>query len=151
MRLLLTALVLIAAPVAARAQAVETIRAEEPLVADAQTFMAWYAHDLRKGNREGIIARYDRRGDYIPTDEKGYHSFEEVGAIYRGKEWSAPASFEWKGLVYEPMGADAIMVTGHFVWGLPVGKSLTFAYTGVLVRQEGQLRIRLEHESPITS
>jgi len=36
---------------------------------------------------------------------------------------------------------------GLFDWGLADGRKLTFSYTGLLVRIEGELRIRLEDES----
>lgn len=62
--------------------------------------------------------------------------------------WSPPASFEWRGLAYEPVGPDAVVVTGQFLWGEASGAPLTFSYTGLLVRRDGRLRIRLEDEDP---
>ena len=151
MRTLLTCLALVAAPLAAHAQIAPSTLADAPIVSEASRFMRDYAADLRAGNREGIIARYDRRGVYFPTDAKGFLGFDEVGTIYRGQQWRAPASFEWHGLSYEPLGPDAVSVTGQFVWGLGDGKRMTFAYTGLLVRQDVVLRIRVEHESAISS
>lgn len=151
MRTILLALTLLASPLPAFAQAAPAAVAEAPIVAEARAFMDGYANDLRAGNRDGIIARYDRRGVYFPTDAKGLMSLDEVAKIYRSAEWNAPASFEWQGLAFEPAGPDAVAVTGKFVWGLSNGKSFTVAYTGLLVRQDGVLRIRVEHESPITS
>lgn len=118
------------------------------LVREAEAFMESYARDLRSGAREAIAARYDRRGAYMV----GFGRSELVPADslreqYR-TSWRPPASFEWRGLAYEPVGPDAVVVTGQFVWGRPTGAPRTFSYTGLLVRQDGQLRIRLEDEDP---
>lgn len=150
MRTILTAIALLASPLAAFAQAAPAAVAEAPIVAEARAFMTGYAADLRSGNREGLVARYDRRGVYFPTTQSRFMSFEGIGNLYRG-EWGPPVSFEWKDLTFEPLGPDAIAVTGHFLWEEPRGQTALLAYTGVLVRQDGVLRIRIEHESLITS
>lgn len=150
MRTILTALALIAAPAAASAQAAPAATTEAPIVAEARAFMASYAEDLRSGNREGLIARYDRSGVYFPMDGPGVTSIENVGKIYRGDGWQPPASFEWQGLVFKPMNADTILVTGAFLWGRADGKTRHISYTGLFVRRDGMLRIQLEHESGIS-
>jgi hypothetical protein len=45
------------------------------------------------------------------------------------------------------VGDDSVIVVGLFDWGLADGRKLTFSYTGLLVRIEGELKIRLEDES----
>lgn len=149
MRTLLTALALIAAPLSAQAQTATPATVEAPIATEARAFMASYAVDLLAGNREALIARYDRSGVYFPMDGPGMTPIEDVAKIYRGDGWQPPASFEWQGLVFKPMNADAILVTGAFLWGRADGKKRHISYTGLFVRQDGVLRIQIEHESAI--
>jgi hypothetical protein len=108
--------------------------------------MAGYADDLRHGRRVSIVDRYDRRGAYrVGEGEKTLESWELIRAAYL-TQWSPPSSFVWRDLSYEPLG-DAVIVIGLFDWGLADGRKLSFSYTGLLVRQDGELRIRLEDES----
>src|SRR5687767_2370782 len=116
------------------------------LVTMAERFMASYAEDLRTGNREGIIARYDRRGGYlVGNGRKQFISYDSTRAYYL-TAWSPPTSFAWQDLSYEPVGDDAVVVTGRFTWGQPSGP-LQLSYTGLLLRDGDELRIRLEDES----
>jgi hypothetical protein len=118
-----------------------------PIDVDAREFMSGYAEDLRHGRRQAIVERYDRRGAYrVGEGEKNLESWELIRAAYM-TQWTPPASFVWRDLSYEPVGNDAVMVIGLFDWGLADGRRLTFSYTGLLVRQDGELRIRLEDES----
>lgn len=122
--------------------------ADSALVAEARAFMDAYAHDLRTGDREAIAARYDRRGAYIMFNgERSAAAWDTIREQYR-THWQAPAAFDWLDLVFEPAGADAVVVNGHFLWTLPGGRPpMRFRYTGLLMRQDGDLRIRLEDES----
>ena len=118
-----------------------------PIDVDAREFMSGYAEDLRHGRRQAIVERYDRRGAYrVGEGEKNLESWELVRAAYM-TQWTPPASFVWRDLSYEPIGNDAVIIVGLFDWGLADGRQLTFSYTGLLVRQDGELRIRLEDES----
>jgi len=118
-----------------------------PIEADAREFMSAYAEDLRHGRRQSIVERYDRRGAYrVGEGEKNLESWELIRAAYL-TQWTPPASFSWRDLSYEPIGTDAVMVIGLFDWGLADGRRLAFSYTGLLMRQDGELRIRLEDES----
>ena len=118
-----------------------------PIDVDAREFMSGYAEDLRHGRRQAIVERYDRRGAFrVGEGEKNLESWELIRAAYM-TQWTPPASFAWRDLSYEPVGNDAVMVIGLFDWGLADGRRLTFSYTGLLVRQDGELRIRLEDES----
>lgn len=115
--------------------------------ADAQEFMAGYARDLRAGDRQAIAARYDQRGAYIAGGgEQQLTTPEAIRARYQNVGWSAPARFEWRGLSYEPVGSDAVLVSGKFEWTTSAGQTLPASYTALLVRQDGVLRIRAEHE-----
>ncbi|HEY0243656.1 MAG TPA: hypothetical protein VGC52_13410 [Gemmatimonadaceae bacterium] len=114
---------------------------------DAREFMAGYADDLRHGRRQSIIERYDRRGAYrVGEGEKNLESWELIRAAYL-TQWTPPARFAWRDLSYEVVSENAVIVIGLFEWGLADGRSLTFSYTGLLVRSEGELKIRLEDES----
>lgn len=113
----------------------------------ARDFMLGYSDDLRNGRRQAIANRYDRRGAYrVGEGEKTLESWELIRAAYLS-QWSPPTRFAWKDLSYEPVGEDAVIVVGLFEWGLADGRMLSFSYTGLLVRQDGELRIRLEDES----
>lgn len=120
---------------------------EVPIDADAREFMASYAEDLRNGRRQAIVDRYDRRGAYrVGEGEKTLESWELIRAAYM-TQWTPPASFGWRELSYERVAPEAILVIGLFEWGLADERRITFSYTCLLVRQDGELRIRLEAES----
>ncbi len=118
-----------------------------PIEADAREFMSGYAEDIRHGRRQAIVERYDRRGAYrVGEGEKNLESWDLIRAAYM-TQWTPPTNFVWRDLSYEPVGNDAVIVIGLFDWGLADGRRLAFSYTGLLVRQDGELRIRLEDES----
>ncbi|HEX8696767.1 MAG TPA: hypothetical protein VF746_30390 [Longimicrobium sp.] len=118
------------------------------LVGEAQAFMESYARDLLAGERDLLVGRYDPRGAYMVGDgEKAFLPPDSIRAIYHGR-WRPPASFEWRNLSYEPVGPDAVVVTGQFVWGVSAERQLPpYAYTALLVRHDGRFRIRVENES----
>ena len=119
----------------------------EALVSEAQAFMDAYAADLRAGARERIADRYDPRGAWLVGEgRKALHPADSIRARYVGR-WRPPASFEWEDLSYEAVGPDAVVVTGRFLWGVSAERRFTYSYTGLLLRQGGRLRIRLEDES----
>ena len=118
-----------------------------PIETEARDFMDDYADDLRSGRRQSIADRYDKRGAYrVGEGQKVLETLESIRASYM-RGWAPPATFAWRDLSFEPLGADAVVVTGLFDWGTATGKNLAFSYTGLLVRQDGELRIRLEDES----
>lgn len=122
-------------------------RGDVPIDIDAREFMAGYADDLRHGRRQSIVDRYDRRGAYrVGEGEKNFESWNLIRAAYM-TQWTPPVRFGWRELSYEVVSDDAVLVVGLFDWGLADGRKLTFSYTGLLVRIEGELRIRLEDES----
>jgi hypothetical protein len=115
--------------------------------AEARAFMESYAQDLRAGAREAIVARYDPRGSYrVGNGQKVFEPLDSIRAVYMGP-WQAPAAFEWRDLSYEVLSKDAVMVVGRFEWTDAQGRMLPISYTGLLLRQDGQWRIRLEDES----
>jgi hypothetical protein len=127
----------------------EASRSQEPaIVAEARTFMDGYAADLRSGARDALGNRYDPRGLYLSGEgRKALLPPEGVRAMYRGAGWQPPKGFEWVDLSYEPLGTDAVLVMGRFNWEQQAGAPIRASYTGLLVRSNGQLRIRHEHES----
>jgi hypothetical protein len=118
------------------------------IVAEARAFMDGYAVDLRTGDRAAIAARYDRRGAYFAGHGRSeLETWAQIEARYRD-DWRPPAAFEWRDLAYEPAGPDAVVVTGLFTWTRAADvEPLLLSYTGLLLRQDGELRIRLEDES----
>jgi hypothetical protein len=144
----LLALGLIAAP--ASAQSSSTAAAEAPIVVEARAFMARYADDLIQGNRAAVAARYDRNGAWHvgPTGAE-LESWDKIDNRYR-RRWAPPSSFEWRGLAYEQVGPDSVLVVGGFNWW-PLKKAdsppLVYSYTALLVRRGGELKIRLENEA----
>jgi hypothetical protein len=125
---------------------VEVQRDRDP-EAEARAFMESYAQDLRAGAREAIVARYDPRGSYrVGNGQKTFEPLDSTRAIYMGP-WQPPAAFEWRDLSYEVISDDAVMVVGRFEWTDAQGRMLPISYTGLLLRQDGQWRIRLEDES----
>ena len=165
MKTILAVLLIAASPAAARAQAdqappgeaaAERATAEIERRADsaamqieAEAFMASYADELRAGNRAAIAARYDRRGAWrLGHGEKSFEQWPAIRDFYAGPQWRPPASFEWRELSFEPAGPDAVVVAGLFRWGSGGGgEPRTYSYTALLVRRDGELRIRLEDES----
>jgi len=147
MRFIAALLLLFAVTTPAAAQPAEP--REPPIIAEARAFMAAYADALRAGDRTGIAARYDRRGAYfLGNGRKRFETQAQIQAIYASNDWQPPHRFEWRDLSFEPVGADAVVIAGQFAWTLAAGEApMIFSYTGLLHRQDGALRIRLEDES----
>lgn len=140
----------LAAQTAAPPQGVRTTQAAEaPVVREARAFMAVYARVLQAGDRAGITALYDRRGAHLQGfggDRFGTHA--QISSSYRDK-WSPPKNFEWHDLRYDAISPDAVAVVGRFTWTPPQGDPMLASYTALLVRRDGALRIRVEHESAV--
>ena len=119
------------------------------LFMQARTFMDAYAEDLRRGDRAAIAARYDREGAWLVGEGTSSHeTLAQLTARYASADWRPPARFEWRDLAYLMLGPDTVLVTGLFLWTpAPDAQPLTYSYTGLLQRQDGAMRIRLEHES----
>ncbi|HEX8572304.1 MAG TPA: hypothetical protein VF759_06100 [Allosphingosinicella sp.] len=137
-------------PAAAAAQPPAAAAAEAPIVAEAREFMKRYGDDLWQGNRTAIAERYDRTGAWhVGPGRAELETWDKIALRYR-RRWAPPASFEWRNLAYEPLGPDSVLVVGGFLWW-PQKKAeqapLEYSYTGLLVRRDGQLRIRLENEA----
>jgi hypothetical protein len=146
MRIIIALLALFAAtPLAAQ----PAPRPEPAVVTEARAFMAAYADALRAGDRAGIAGRYDRTGAYfLGNGMKRFETHAQIVANYAGPDWQPPHRFEWRDLSYEPAGHDAVVIAGQFAWTPREGAApLVFSYTGLLRRQYGVLRIRLEDES----
>ena len=115
--------------------------------AEARAFMEGYAEDLRAGNRDGIVARYDARGAWIVFQgERRFLPLDAIRARYHGG-WTQPHAFEWRELSYEPAGPDAVAVVGGFLWITSPADTSRFSYTAHLARGDNGLRIRIENET----
>ena len=143
------ALALAPATMLASAPAAAAQAAETPLVTEARAFMDAYQAELIEGHREAIAARYDPTGAFLMGG--GLKEFETHAAIERRyvEDWSPPAAFAWRDLSYEQVGPDAVIVAGLFDWTWGEAATETWSYSAVLVRRDGQLRIRMEHEDPM--
>lgn len=125
--------------------------AEPPIVAEAKAFMAAYADELRTGDRAAIAGRYSRRGAYsLGWNAKRFEDHAVIAAGYAGADWQKPFSFSWLDLSYEPLGPDSIVVIGGFAWGKDDKSAPRIAaYSSLLRREAGGLRIRVEHENQL--
>jgi len=134
-------------PALIQAQATDLKSSTQSIEHEAREFMLGYADDLRSGRRLSIAARYDKRGAFrVGEGEKIFETPEMIRACYL-TQWVPPRTFEWRNLSYEVLSPDAVIVVGLFDWGTGDGRKVAFSYTGLLTRQEGVLRIRLEDES----
>jgi hypothetical protein len=147
--LVLTVALLISAPAVAMAQSASEAAAEPTIIIEARDFMAGYARDLLAGNRAGIAARYDRQGAWmVHAGQARLIAHDSIVRRY-AEDWDAPSAFEWRDLVFIPSGVDSVTVVGRFVWTSTGEEPAQIAYHGQFVRQDGQLRIRVEDETPV--
>lgn len=120
-----------------------------PAVEDeARQFMETYAAEFRAGDFESVIGRYHRDGAYVVGyGNKEFFPFDSIALRYP-QGLPAPALFELGDLSFEVLSNDAVVVAGTFrLKFLPEDPEEVTSYTGLLVRQDGELRIRLEDES----
>lgn len=118
--------------------------------ADARAFMDGYAQDLRRADQEAVIGRYDRTGAWFVSGGVGeWLSPEQIAGNYRSEAWRPPADFAFRDLAFVTAGEDVVTVTGRFSWPMPDGSAPTIAYHALLVRIDGQWRIRVEDETPV--
>jgi pimeloyl-ACP methyl ester carboxylesterase len=114
---------------------------------EARQFMAGYAKDLLSHDPDAIAGRYSRRGTYVvfPGDWN-LQPHDSIASMYR-ERWQGPEAFEWHDLSYEVIGEDAVAVIGGFRFETDENSGVLGTYTALLVREDGELRIRLENES----
>ena len=119
------------------------------VIGEAQRFMDAYARDLAAGDRAAIAHRYMRGGAwFLGHGRKDFEPYTRIEARYAGSEWTPPRSFAWRDLSIEPAGRDAVVVAGLGLWEPSDGSRIvTISYTALLLREDGELRIRLEDES----
>lgn len=116
------------------------------LTAEVQSFLVRYAEDLRTPNRERIIQRYHSNGAYfLFNGSKSFVTFDAIEDRYLGG-WQPPSKFEWCDISVETISNDAAVVVAVFNWSTVEGTQ-QFSYTALLLRQNGELRIRLEDEA----
>lgn len=114
---------------------------------EVREFYASYAEDLRQHRREAIADRYDPRGIFfLGHGVKRLESFEATKNRYLTK-WMGPKSFEWRDISIEVLSPDAAVVLGRFEWQTDGGQTLSYSYTGLVIKHLGRWRIRVEDES----
>ncbi|MFN3668726.1 MAG: hypothetical protein ACK4VY_05420 [Brevundimonas sp.] len=142
-------LLLVSAPLPAMAQTAAEAAAEPAIAMEARAFMAGYASDLLAGDRAGIADRYDRQGAWmVHAGQARFFPHDQIARLY-ADGWGPPSAFEWRDLTFIPSGDDAVTVVGRFVWTSEGEPPAVIAYHGQFVRQDGQLRIRVEDETPV--
>ena len=136
---------------AAGGPAQTTTRVEPAIIREARRFMDDYARDLLAGDRAVIGRRYSRDGAYsLGWRAKTFEPHAAILANYAGSEWQKPQTFAWDDLSLEPAGADSVVIVGNLRWGsIEGGVPALIAYTALLRRENGELRIRVEHENPV--
>ncbi len=116
----------------------------------ARAFMDAYERNLRNVDRAAVIAGYDPAGVWLFSGGRGeWLSTAQLTELYGSEQWRPPADFAWKDLAFIPAGDDVVTVTGRFDWPRPDGGVQRVAYHGLLVRIDGQWRIRVEDETAI--
>lgn len=143
--LVLAAVLLMTSPAMAAAQTPP----EPDIVVEARAFMESYARDLRAGDRPAIASRYDRSGAWMASAGQARLISHDVIARRYAEDWSPPSAFEWRDLVFIPSGESAITVIGRFVWTSADGTPDLISYHGQFVREDGELRILVEDETPV--
>jgi hypothetical protein len=114
---------------------------------EARRFMAGYANDLLSQNPDAIAARYSQRGTFkVFPGDWNLQPHDSITRMYR-EEWQGPEAFGWHDLSYEVLGDDAVAVIGGFRFETGDNSGALGTYTAILMREDGQLRIRLENES----
>lgn len=114
---------------------------------EVKAFFKTYAEHLVQNHKEAIADLYDPSGCYILGNaNKSFLSFEENKKYYLTR-WTAPKSFEWNDLSIEIISPSAVVATAIFNLERSTGEKMTYSYTGLLIKQSGKWRIRVEDES----
>ncbi len=111
----------------------------------AHFFMDTYAEDVTAGDRKALVNRYSRRGTiFIGGEWKEELTFDKLSSEY-AKGWKPPVTFRWQGLAFEKLGDQSVMVTGGVARSDQAGAETTsHSYAALLVKEDGELRIRME-------
>lgn len=149
-KILIVCVLFLCATIAVAAQKAKPPKSQSSIAATEQEVRAFYdayAEDLRQHRRAALAERYDRRGVYLMGNgRKRLQSYEATKDSYLTK-WTEPKSFAWQDLTIEVLSPNVAAVLARFEWQTEKGETLTFSYTGVVIRQSGQWRIRVEDES----
>lgn len=116
---------------------------------EGAAFMRDYAADLSAGDRAAIARRYSARGAFFNGFEPStLRTPQQIEALYARSAWQRPEAFAWIDLRFEAVSEDACLVAGGFSMTRG-GRQRDFAYSGLLRRENGAWRIRLEHENAL--
>jgi hypothetical protein len=106
-----------------------------------------YAIELSAGDRGALAKRYSTKGAYsLGFEPNSYDSLAAITRRYGDANWAKPDQFAWENLSYEQLGPDTCLVVGGFRWAAS-GRTARLAYSGILRREDGGLRIIMEHEN----
>jgi hypothetical protein len=94
------------------------VKSTDEVVAEARTVMDGHMRDQNAFDAPGITERYHSGGTWWLGDgKKEFLSHDSVGKWYAaGAKAAPPVEFEWQDLSFEPVGPDAVVVTGFYVW-----------------------------------
>jgi hypothetical protein len=144
---ILVLLLLVSLPIGGCASAAPGVPAPVSAEEEARGFMAELEAEIHAGDLDAILHRYSRRGVYLASfGAKTFVPYAELVAGYN-EGWVAPVSFELDDLSFEVVDADAVAVVGSFRLKWSDEQGFAGTYTSLLVREDGELRIRLEAES----
>lgn len=120
------------------------------VVAEARQLMQAYAAELRAGDRAALASLYARRGAWRLTPDSRFvrmQRWDEIRDAFVAPGWSRPAHFDWFTLNFHFIDSDNVAVVASVdrSGGSP---TFTHLYSALLVREDGELRIRMEHEAP---
>jgi hypothetical protein len=112
--------------------------------AEARRFMAGYAVDMQNQDREALAARYQRQGAYRMLHGRKRFLVHDSIVEYFQERWLPPDAFRFDDMSYEVLSDDAAVVIGLMRFDDPDGRAAVGSYTALLVREDGELRIRVE-------
>lgn len=120
---------------------------EGAVEAEAHQAMEAWGAAIRDGDADRILTTYSKAGVTFATKgTKYFTTFEELANQF-GVGDLDPQDFEWEGLSFEVLSPDAVLVTGSFRLRWLEDEGVRGSNMVLLVREEGELRVRAESES----
>ncbi|MGW8390198.1 hypothetical protein [Pseudoduganella sp. HUAS MS19] len=115
----------------------------------AHYFMDTYAEEVSSGDRKALANRYSRRGTILIGGEwKEELSHERLSSEF-ATSWKPPATFRWQNLAFEKLSDQSVMITGGVARSDKAGgETASQSYAVLLVKEDGELRIRMESGAP---
>ena len=120
-------------------------------IAEARRFMEDHARALRAGDRAALAAHYSRYGALRFAADSAFYTrqdWERIRDAFAAPSWRPPARFDWFTMEFIPIGPDAVAVAATVDRSGEADRPVTHLYSALLVREQGEFRIRMEHEAP---